>query len=104
MSIVQTCSIEGGEVLECRSPALPDFQDDVGAVSKRSKGSVLLNYTLELDGAPGPNISVEGLALFLRPNPVFSDIDEADSVYVLGKSISISVWLCAYWLHFGNLV
>lgn len=52
---------------------------------------MVLNYTLELDGAPGPDITNDSLALFLRPNPVFLEIGEADRVYVPGKVISIPV-------------
>lgn len=92
--ILQTCVAEGHETLMCISPRFPSpFQaNNRNRMMKRSRAEeVLLNYTLVLDGAPGPNVSTESLALFLRPDPVFLELAERDSVHVPGKIISISV-------------
>ena len=91
-TLLQICVAEGDKVLTCVSPSFPSpFPAVTGNTVKRSRGEVIVNYTLELDGAPGPNISSEMLALFLKPNPVVFEINNADRVYVPGKSISISV-------------
>ncbi len=63
---------------------------------KRSRGGekgLFLNYTVVQDGAPGPNISDQSLALYLRNDPVFLEIDEDDRVYTSasGEAISIPV-------------
>ena len=52
-----------------------------------------LNYTVMQDGAPGPMSANQSLALFLRENPVFLEIDEEDREYMVssGEAISIPV-------------
>lgn len=91
MLLLQTCATEGDSVLVCVSPRFPSpFQVDNGNVVKRSRGDMILNYTLELDGAPGPNITEESLTIFLAPDPVLFEI-EPDIIYVPGKSITITV-------------
>ena len=62
-------------------------------MNQRRNDGIPLNYTLVLDGAPGPNISNESLTLILKSNPVFLEIDKNDLEYEVfsGKNISLLV-------------
>lgn len=85
---VQKCSTDG-LLLLCYTPRVPDI---VATRRKRSRddGMVLLNYTVVMDRAPGPNGS---LALYLKPDPVFVGIVEDSLRYQVlsGGSINIAV-------------
>ncbi len=71
--------------LTCHTPSLPTLQDSA---------STLLNYTLVLDGAPGPDINNELLSLTLRKNPEFFGIDPNDRQYVVFSGKNISILVC----------
>ena len=85
--------------MQCVAPRLPTLLEVAGShAMKRSRGEdngLFLNYTVIQDGAPGPDISNQALAIFLREDPVFLPIDEDDRVYVSssGEAISIPVRL-----------
>lgn len=92
--IMQRCSTRDGVSLLCYSPRLPNLLDLTNR-NKRSRdgGGVLLNYTVVIDAAPGPNISDESLVVTLRPDPVFIGIAEGSQQYQVfsGESITITV-------------
>lgn len=96
---LQRCVASNGHTLLCISPKLPTLIEVANIISrKRSRGngnSLTLNYTLLLDGAPGPNLTDPSHALFMRANPVFVEIDVNDQEYVIlsGNNITIMVSL-----------
>jgi hypothetical protein len=89
MFYVQNCSSGiDGLSLRCISPHLPSLRELPGTRRRRGKDdAMLLNYTVVMDQAPGPNDSV---ALYLKPDPVFVEIAD-DSRVFSGQSITITV-------------
>lgn len=52
---------------------------------------MLLNYTVVLDGAPGPN---DSFPLYLRPDPVFIQLAEDSQQYQVSSGDSITIEVC----------
>lgn len=51
----------------------------------------MLNYTIQMDNAPGPNIYSPDLVLFAILDPIFTKIEESDRVYVRGSEEYITI-------------
>ena len=50
-----------------------------------------MNYTVIMDNAPGPDASDTSLTLYVKPDPVFTEIQETDRVYIIGSTRTISI-------------
>lgn len=90
---VQNCyTAADGLSLLCYTPAVPNILAPVNMQrSKRSRDdAVLLNYTVVMDGAPGPS---QSLVLYLKPNPVFIGVagDSLQYQVLSGGTINIAV-------------
>lgn len=53
--------------------------------------TVVLNYTLIMDGAPGPHTGEEELLLSVKPNPVLVEVEEDSRTYVTGSEDTITI-------------
>lgn len=97
---LQRCVAASSQLLLCAAPKLSltpsHFTSDTSSQLGRSgegESEVFLNYTIVMDGAPGPNISNQSLSLTVRQDPVFFEFNNYDEQYELfsGKLISINV-------------
>ena len=51
----------------------------------------ILNYTIVMDGASGPVYSHEDLQIGVKPNPVFSSLNDKEYTLNSKQTISINV-------------
>ena len=90
-SIPQTCMAVSENTLTCIVPRVePLFED----VDKRTRERLLqraLNYTLYMDNAPRPDTNSSQLILYVRADPVFTEINELDRVYISGSGKPITI-------------
>ena len=83
--IQESCSNKAdGLSLLCTSPRLP-------ASLLQSTSSLFLHYSVVMDGAPGPNPTDPSLALFLKPDPVFTKISQASLQYQVNSNGNITI-------------
>lgn len=50
-----------------------------------------MNYTVIMDNAPGPDTSDTSLTLLMKPDPVFTEIQQSDRIYNEGSGLTISI-------------
>lgn len=53
--------------------------------------TVVLNYTLIMDSAPGPHTGEEELLLSIKPNPVAVEVEEDSRTYITDSEDTITI-------------